>query len=136
MEGGIKVSPVSGKGLLDARALYATTIGPFRLAMASRKPVTLFNNKAVEVAKNLGIAEAYVFIGMGLIFEAVVNPLALQLSKDDSIGVNSGLPVLLTGQVAGGFGFMQLLLPGEQLFAQIADPNVAQQNVVVAQVVF
>jgi hypothetical protein len=104
--------------------------------MGSRNPVTLSNTETVEIAKNIGVADAYVFVGVGLPFTALTNPLAIQFSKDDETGISTGLPVLLSGQVAGSFGLMQLLLPGEQLFAKIADPNVAEQQVVVSQVMF
>ena len=132
----IHITLESGNGLLDARALWASIIGPNRLAMAQRTAVTLQRAVAVEVAKNLGASDAYIYVGVALPQNAPVNPLQVVFSRDDSTGRNTGLPAHLVDRVNQTFSFMQLLAPGEQLFAQITDANVEEANVVVATVVF
>lgn len=137
MAGAQKITLESGAGLLDARALWASVVGPQRLAMAARKAVTLLNTEAVEVYKNLGASDAYVLVGIALPAEpGGLSSLQVILGKEDQLGFNAGWPVLVfpTGQPV--YQVSQLLLPGEQLFAQIADPAVAQQNIVVAAVTF
>jgi len=127
----------SGSGLLDARALWACLVGPQRLAMAQSAVVTLLRDRAVEVANNLGAAECYVFIGVGLPQNAAVNPLQVVFSREESTGRNTGLPSRLIDQVNGfSFSFTQLLLPGEQIFGQITDAAVERQNIVVVKAVF
>lgn len=126
----------SGEGLLDERALRASSVGPYRLAMAQRASVMLQRDNTVEIYKNIGAADAYVFVGVGLPWNAAVSPLEVIFARDDQMGPNSGIPARLGGAVNQTFGFMQLLMPGEQLFAQITDPNVEQQSVVVAAAVF
>ncbi len=135
MDGGIKITMQSGQGLLDARALWASIVGPQRLAMAPRKTVALLNDTTAEIAKNLGASDAYVLVGVSLPFNAPTNPLAVVFGKEEQLGFNTGLPVLLTDNQIN-FTFTQLLLPGEQLFAQIMDPAVARQNAVVSTVMF
>jgi hypothetical protein len=125
----------SGAGLLDARALWASIVGPQRLAMARRTPVTLRNNETASIYKNLGGSDVYVLVGVALPFPAPTKPLAVAFGYEDQIGFNTGLPVLLTDSQVN-FTFTQLLMPGEQLFAQIMNPAVAQQNVVVATAMF
>ncbi len=131
-----RISLEPGKGLLDERALRASSIGPYRLAMAGRVSVVLKNDAVVEVYKNIGVADVIVFVGVGLPWNAPVTPLEVVFGRDDVLGQNSGIPARLGGAVNQTFGFMQLLLPGEQLFAKITDPNVTSQSVVVAGAVF
>jgi hypothetical protein len=125
----------SGVGLLDARAIWASIVGPQRLAMAQRTSVKLSSTETREVFKGLGAANAYVMVGVGLPFNAPVNPLQVVFGKDDQLGFNTGLPIRLTDSVTN-FTFTQLLLPGEQLFAQIMDMAVAEQNIIVAAAMF
>jgi len=132
--GGVKIEMVSGKGLLDARALWASIIGPQRLAMAQKSVAKLINTGATEITKNLGASNAYVFVGVGLPFSASMATLNVVFGRDESLGTNSGYPQLLTKSPTN-FAFTQLVLPGEQLFCQITDA-VAQQNVVVSAVMF
>ena len=80
-------------------------------------------------------SDAYVLVGVALPFNAPVKPLHIVFGKEDQLGFNSGLPVLLTDNQIN-WNFTQLLMPGEQLFAQIMDAAVAQQNVVVASAMF
>lgn len=125
----------SGVGLLDARAIWASVVGPQRLAMAQRVTVRLSSLETREVFKSLGAADAYVLVGIGLPFNAPVNPLAIVFGKEEQLGFNTGLPIQLTDSFSN-FAFTQLLLPGEQLFAQIMDTAVVEQNIVVASAVF
>jgi hypothetical protein len=125
----------SGEGLLDARAIWASIVGPQRLAMAQRVSVKLSSTETREVLKSLGRANAYVMVGVGLPFNAPVNPLQVVFGKDDQLGFNTGLPIRLTDSVTN-FTFTQLLLPGEQLYAQIMDIAVAEQNIIVASAMF
>lgn len=131
----------SGKGLLDARAMWAAMVGPHRLAMANKYPFELYNNKATQLHRNLGADSAYVFIGVALPADVGVITLNTVFGKDDSLGANSGAPYVLSPQMGGGGfgpnGFMQLLLPGEELYAQIVGPGMPTQvRVTVAKVIF
>jgi hypothetical protein len=70
-----------------------------------------------------------------------VSTLSTVFGKDDNLGVNSGAPYILIPQLGGGGfgpnGFMQLLLPGESLYAQIVGAGMpAQVRVTVAKVIF
>lgn len=125
-----------GVGLLGARALWASIVGPQRLAMSPRKAVKLVNGEPAEIYKSLGASRGYVLVGVALPFNAPVNPLTIVFSRDDSaLGFNQGLPVKLTDNQVN-WNFTQLLLPGEQLFAQIMGAVVTEQNVVVSAAIF
>lgn len=130
-----RISLDSGAGLLDARAIWASIVGPQRLAMSQRTSVRLSSTQTREVFKSLGAANAYVLVGVGLPFDAPVNPLQVVFGKDDQLGSNTGLPIRLTDSVVS-FTFTQLLLPGEQLYAQIMDIAVVEQNIIVASAMF
>lgn len=123
-----------GRGLLSARAIWASVVGPQRLAMAARKPVVLTNTAPSQIYKSLGASDGYVLIGVALPFNAVPNPLTVVFGTDDQLGFNTGLPVRLTDNQLN-WAFTQLLLPGEQLFAQIMGATL-KQNVVVAAAIF
>jgi hypothetical protein len=103
--------------------------------MSQRTSVRLSSTQTREVFKSLGAANAYVLVGVGLPFDAPVNPLQVVFGKDDQLGSNTGLPIRLTDSVVS-FSFTQLLLPGEQLYAQIMDMAVAEQNIIVASAMF
>jgi hypothetical protein len=113
-------------------------VGPYRLAMAQKRTVILSNSRGVKVGDNIGAADAYAFVGV--VLPADAPPLLpIAFSKDDTIGASSGFPMILQpggtfGQFGGGV-FTQLLLPGEQLFAQILGA-VAEQRVLTAMVQF
>lgn len=126
-----------GDGLLDIRALWASIIGPQRLAMASqRRLIRLGSEFSSEIARNIGQANSYVFVGVALPQSAAISPLPVVFDKSDQTGANSGLPALLTKQVGMSWSFMQLLLPGEQIYGQITDMSIASQDVIVSEVHF
>jgi hypothetical protein len=132
-----------GRGLLDARALWASIVGPHRLAMTTKRTVELRVDRAVEIARNIGLADAFVFVGVSLPANAPTIPLLILTGQEETLGESTSGSQVLTNQMGGGAfapsGFMQLLQPGEQLFAQINDPAVAAgftQRVVVAAVTF
>ena len=129
--------PASGRGLLDARALWASIVGPQRLAMGAKQSVVLSSTKATKIGDNIAAADAYVLIGVRAVDHGT--PTIVLFSKDDSIGVGSGFPVVITGAGASFVdgGFTQLLLPGEQLFAQLSPEfGGADARVTVSQVTF
>ena len=51
-------------GLGNARALWASIVGPYRLAMADKKSVRLTPDNGVQLYKNIGAAEGYVLVGV------------------------------------------------------------------------
>ena len=132
----------SGEGLADARALWAAIVGPHRLAIARSKSIELRQDAPAEIYKNIGAADGYIFVGVALPITAATNPLNVLFGDNgDMLGTNSNAPYVLNSQMGGGgfgpSGFMQLLLPGEQLYAQIVDTGIAAgttQRVVVAAV--
>jgi hypothetical protein len=130
----------SGRGLLDARAVWASVAGPHRLALTLTHSVEMRTDRAVQIIKNLGAADAYVFAGVALPFDAPLVPLPVFFGGSEQLGKNAGSPYLLTPQMGGGgfgvSGFMQLVLPGEQLYGQLAPGGPLTQRVVVAEVVF
>lgn len=136
-----EIALAPGKGLLDARALWASVVGPHRLAMAKGSSVPLTNSRPEEIARNMGSAGALMFVGVSLP-GATPAPAAVSIlfSKQEALGANASAPFNVNGQMGGGgfgpTGFMQLLLPGEQLFAQVAPGGPAALAVVVAQVQF
>ena len=127
---------LSGRGLLDIRALWAAIVGPQRLAISQRTTVGLRNDSPIEISKNLGVSNCYLLIGVA----TPHNLPALNVvfgREDQGLGQNTGWPITLLPASQGSmFQFTQLIAPGEQLFAQIMDPAVPQQNVVVAAAVF
>lgn len=136
---GIEITAKSGLGLLDARALWAIQVGPARVALAQRRTAMLGNERGVLVAENIGTADCYVFVAVAIPHSAAVNPLLVMFSNSDQMGQNNAAPAyLFDSMVAGGATtpFYQLLMPGEQLYCQIADTAVAQQMVIVAQEMF
>lgn len=134
--------PDEGSGLLSAKVLWAGIVGPHRLAMARRTSLRITNTEARSIYKNLGAAEAVVFVGVSLPGNYQGNPIITAFGSSDMLGANTGSPGTLVTQMGGGglsvSGFMQILLPGEQLYAQIVDPTFGggEQNVVVANVTF
>ncbi len=132
----------SGEGLASLRALWASIVGPHRLAIARSKSVQLRQDAPAEIYKNMGAADGYVMVGVALPVNAPTNPLSVVFGDNgDMLGINASAPYILTSQMGGGgfgpSGFMQLLLPGEQLYAQIVDTGIAAgttQRVVVAAV--
>lgn len=139
----LQIELSSGKGLLDARALWASIVGPQRLAVTRSKSVQLTQDSGTVIYKNLGSADGYVFVGVALPISAPTNPLNVIFGTSDQLGINAGAPYVLNSQMGGGgygpSGFMQLLLPGEQLYGQIVHPGLAvgfTQRVVVAAVTF
>ncbi len=127
-----------GGGLLADRAWRANVVGPSRLSLGLRKGVELSSTEGRLIAKNIASADVYLFIGVALPFGAPTNPLAVVFSKDEMLGVGS-VPALLIdhmGNSTSVFGFMQLLLPGEEIFGQITNPAQATQRVVVARAMF
>jgi hypothetical protein len=138
---GPMIEVFSGRGLLDARALWASIVGPQRLAMAQRSVARLSAENPALIHKNLGAADSYAFVGVALPARSPMVTLGAIFGRDNSLGDNTGAPSILTRHMGGGglavTGFMQLLLPGEQLYAQMSDPAIAPgtiQNVVVAVV--
>ena len=129
------IEVLHGNGMLSLRAYWASVVGPQRLAMATRRVIELTTSDTARIYGNLGTADAYVFVGVSLPFNAPVNPLTVVFAKEDKTGFNTGLPVRLTDNQVN-YGFTQLLLPGEELFCQIMGGNIEKQNVVVATAVF
>ncbi len=132
---------VSGRGLLDARALWASQVGPLRLAMAQSRSVTLTQEGPTEIYKSMGTADAYVFVGVSLPADDPAITVPTIFSQSDSLGTNSSVPIALAPAMIGGtffpVGFSQLLMPGEQLFAQLTPAApVTTQRIVVSAVVF
>jgi len=136
-----KIEFSSGQGLLDARALWASVVGPHRLAMAKGTSLRLRNDRVTEVARNIGAAKVFMFVGVSLRGENPA-PAAVEVlfSKQEALGNNTSAPFNVNGQMGGGAfapsGFMQLLLPDEQLFAVVAPGGPQELQVVVAQVQF
>ena len=133
----------SGQGLLDARALWASIVGPARLAVSQSAVVRLRPDQPEQLYKNLAGANVYVYLGVSLPGGALVATLGTLLSNSSNLGSNNSAPaVLVQSMISGNFfttGFAQLLLPGEELYAQINDaafPVGTSQNVVVATAIF
>ena len=131
-----------GRGLLDARALWAAQVGPQRLAMARTASVVVTAADSVKITKNLGASDAYVFVGVSLPATSPAPFISMWLSREEALGDNSSAPFLITTQMGahGGVGviggFTQLLQPGEDLYAQLVTGGPVRQRVVVAAVVF
>ena len=130
-----------GRGLLSARALFATVVGPQRLAMTEQTVKELKVDQPTLLFSNIGAADVYVFLGVSLPAGAPVASLRTLLSRGDSIGSATTAPFVLVQQMNTGNvgGFMQLLQPDEQLYAQIDDTAFVPgdtQNVIVAAVTF
>jgi hypothetical protein len=137
---GLPFAMDEGRGLLSARALWASIVGPQRLAMTEHTTKLLTLDNPEEIFSNIGAADAYVFIGVCLPINSVLAAVSVLFSRNDALGFNTSAPFVLnrvmgSGQVAG---FMQLLQPGEQIYGQVVDPAVgpAGQRVVVAAVTF
>ena len=136
----------SGRGNLDARALWASIVGRYRLAHGEKKVVTLATAKGVQlVARNIGSAGVYQMVGVSLPAGAPVDPVPVVFSSQSSTGTNTGIPVRLTaamGQqdagspVVGGGSYMAVLQPGDELYAIVAPGGPASLKLVVSQVSF
>jgi hypothetical protein len=146
MDGGQMIQQLlSGQGLLEARVLWASLVGPHRLAMAQGRSVTLQQGETTEIYKNLGAADAVAFVGVSLPSDGNAPGASVQtlFSGQDNLGVNTSIPVSLSQVMIGGtffpIGFTQILTPDEQLFAQLNDTALganATQRVVVKVVIF
>ena len=144
MADGPRIVIESGAGLLDARAMWASLVGPYRLAMAQRRLVRLEGVKGVEIAKNLGASNVYLFVGVHLVPDGDGSSLSVRFGLDEELGGNA-LPFRLinvAGSVVSGATpalerFGQIVLPGEQLFMRadgVAESAVNQ--IVVSTVMF
>lgn len=142
-QGNLLLEITNVEGLGNARALFASIVGPYRLAMGSKRSVRLNAEHGVELYKNIGAGQGYVLVGVALPANAPLQPLDIIAGDTDELGFNTGTPQIITRQMGGGgqsvAGFMQLLLPGDQLFAQIVDTAfiagpATEQQVVVAVV--
>lgn len=126
-----------GDGLLQARALWAAQVGPWRLAMAKGSAVELRNDRAEEIAKNMGAANAVMVVGVS--FRAG-GPFETALFGDqETLGENTSAPYSLSpnmGPYGEVPGFVQILLPGEQIYGQLARGGTPRLWVVVKQVQF
>lgn len=120
-----------GFGVLSARALWASLVGPHRLAMSPRKIVNLKAGDSTELTKNLGASDAYVLVGLAALpGQGSVN---IFLGRDPNLGNGSWPVSLLTGG-ANVDRVTVLLMPGEQLFAQ--EQNGLATPIVVASAIF
>jgi hypothetical protein len=121
-----------GQGLLGARALWAGVVGPSRLAMAKGSSLILRRDRPVEVAKNMGSADAVMFVGVALAMpdEGFVQGIqaGALFGRESQLGKNASMPTILLPSMPGyqfAFGLTQILLPGEQLYGQLAGTNVS-----------
>jgi hypothetical protein len=115
-----------GQGLLGARALWAGVVGPQRLAMARGSTVRLRRGVTVEVARNMGAADAVMFVGVSLqgtddsvFFSDIASVL---FGRENQLGVNSSYPTVLVQSMSNYaffYGLTQILMPDEQLFGQL-----------------
>lgn len=119
-------------GLGDIRALFAAIVGPYRLASGFKKNVRLTTQNAVLLYSNQGSGNAYAFIGVSLTREPTV-PTVMMVGGNDQLGANSSSPKRLEFDMSASEGFAQLLLPGEQLFAQL--DNALPDNTIIPVVV-
>ena len=132
----------SGAGLLDARALWASIVGQQRLAMGAKQSFVVKADRSIKIGENIGAADAYVLLGVTLADLTPGIPTFVLFSKDDIIGEGSGIPYMfgIFGAAALPPPFTQLLLPGEQLFVQLAAASgifgVTEARLVVSQVTF
>jgi hypothetical protein len=121
-----------GQGLLGARALWAGVVGPSRLAMAKGSSLQLGRDRPTEIAKNLGAADAVMFVGVSLAMPDDTQT-AVQFQQagalfggDNQLGRNASMPTILLPSMPGyqfAFGFTQILMPGEQLYGQLSGGN-------------
>ena len=125
------LSQDQGYGVLSARALWASLVGPHRLPMSPRKIVQIPQGNAAELTKNLGTSDAYVFVGIAA--QPGQGGLPIFLGRDNNLG-NGSWPVILTLGEANQYPVTALLMPGEQLFAQTQDGSAAA--IVVAAAIF
>jgi hypothetical protein len=133
---------ITGKGLLDARALWASIVGQQRLAMGAKQSFVVKANQSVKIGDNIGAADAYVLLGVAGTETTPGTPTFVLFSKDDIIGEGSGIPYMfgIFGASPAPPPFTQLLLPGEQLFVQLSATalvfGVTEARLVVSQVTF
>jgi hypothetical protein len=136
----------SGRGNLDARALWASIVGRYRLAHGEKsfKQLSLAKG-SIQVARNIGSAGVYQLVGISLPAGAPVDPVPVVFSSQSITGTNTGIPVRLTaamgqqdvgGPVVGGGSYMAVLQPGDELYAVIAPGGPATLSLVVTQVSF
>jgi len=91
--------------------------------MSQRARFTIRSDQPTQIHQNLGAAKAVVFLAAALPVDAGVATLSVVWGRDESLGTNQGAPYVLNGQLGGGgygpTGFMQILLPGEDIYVQI-----------------
>jgi hypothetical protein len=109
--------------------------------MARAASLELSGTDPTCIVKNLGASDAYVFAGVALPASALaISPLLVWASREEALGDSTSAVYTINNQMGGGgfgpTGFMQLLLPGEQLYMQIAVGAPATQRIVVATVSF
>ncbi len=125
------ISLISGKGILDIRALIANVVGPSRLPMGGKSTYQLKTMEPTQLATNIAAADAYVLLGIAA--ESGQDPSGAPglLGYEGQLGKNSWpVQFLPSGNI---YPIVTLLLPGEELFGQATAADV---RIVVSQVTF
>lgn len=107
-----------GEGNLQLALLFASIVGPLRIAHGVKRAVRLEKDEAKKVSNNSSASRHVLYVTLYLPISDE-NKLLLTVGGEDTPGDNSGLPVELAPRIGleGGVGFSAVLLPGETLYA-------------------
>lgn len=125
-----------GAGNLRLDVLFASYIGPVRVAHGAKAVVKLTGGTAKRIVGTTGASgsDSVSFVRVYLASNQL-GPVSILFGTSETLG-SSSIPVNLTGTVAVGQEasrfFDAILLPGEELYAQTA-PTV---NLIISQVWF
>jgi len=111
-----------GRGNLDLRMLFASIIGPRRLAFGAKSTIKVSEQTPTLIARNNQGTHPW-FVAVSLSID-IAGPIKILFSNGPVLDKGSAIPILLTNNTGqSGSTFETTLGPGDELFAQ-CDPSV------------
>lgn len=124
----VKTEP--GEGNLSAKAYFASIVGPRRVALGSRRKITLTNDNPVRLVGNSGIkgrnGEAC-FVSVSLVPGQTAE--LVLFGSDENPSDDNGIPETLSTAASGVLRFQAVLNAGEQLYAALPSTAPAGSSV-------
>ena len=119
-----------GEGNLSAKAYFASIVGPRRVALGSRKKITLTPDTPVRLVGNTGIKGKFgeaCFVSVTLVPDQTAA--LILFGSDENPSDDNGVPEVLSTAATGVLRFQAVLNAGEQLFAALPSTAPAGSSV-------
>jgi hypothetical protein len=125
-----------GSGEANIRVLLASIVGPLRIAHGIQQAHRLVRGRPIQVASNKSNAKQAAYCAVAVRQGQTGGAVAVLFDSGQSMGAAASMPALLaeTSTAASLSPFSSVLLPNEQLYAQLVDTNFAEIDLVVSTV--